>query len=64
VNRNLIYTAIVIPYTVSFVKEDKEALDIIEYVSTVLWGIDIIINFFCAYEDKHDNLVVSRKVSI
>ena len=37
-------------------------LNVIEIVSDVIWAIDIVVTFFSAYEDKEDNLIVSRKV--
>jgi len=60
--RNLLYTATIIPYTISFVEENIPVLTILDYISDFIWLVDIILTFFCAYEDNEENLIISRKV--
>lgn len=59
--RNLIYTATVVPYNVSFPIQTTTTLSVVEYISDGIWIIDLILTFFCAYEDKMENLITDRK---
>lgn len=61
--RNLLYTATIVPYSVSFMDDPGPVLNVFEILSDVIWALDIVITFNSAYEDKEDNLIVSRKVN-
>mmetsp|Transcript_35969 Transcript_35969/g.32354 ORF Transcript_35969/g.32354 Transcript_35969/m.32354 type:complete len:181 (+) Transcript_35969:503-1045(+) len=58
---NLLYTAIFIPYQLAFLEDDILWVNILSYISDIIWALDIILNFLFAYEDKDDNLVYSHK---
>ena len=46
----LAYTSTVVPFQVAFVDIDSFATVIFNYIVDILFGIDIIVNFFSAYE--------------
>lgn len=56
----ILYSSIIIPYKIAFF--DDPVLEEIDIASDVSLAIDIIINFFSAYDDSEDNLIKDRKV--
>lgn len=57
----LIYTAIFVPYKIAFIETESEVLKIVEATVDILFGIDIIVNFISATENKNGQLVVEHK---
>ena len=57
----LIYTAIVLPYRVSFTDEDSKFNVILDYLFDAIFAVDMIINFFSAYIDNEDNIIKNRQ---
>ena len=49
----LAYTSTVVPYQVAFVDVDSDFSTFLNYLVDVLFGLDIIVNFFSAYETKN-----------
>ena len=57
----LIWTAIYLPYRLAFLEDDVPlGFWIMELLIDILFGCDIIINFFIAYYDNENVLVVSK----
>ena len=58
--------ALVLPYRVSFVDDTSDwgVYDIIEMAMNGIFFFDIILNFFTAYYDVNENLVLDKKVLI
>lgn len=54
----MLYTATYTPYQTSFIDDSTTAMDILDIVTNVLFGIDIIMNFITAFEDSEKNLEV------
>ena len=44
------YTSTVVPFQVAFVDEDSTFATFVNYLVDILFGVDIIVNFFSAYE--------------
>ena len=59
----LLFTAGYVPFRLAFLDEISLTLEIIEYIVDILFGIDIIHNFFSAYYDN-DNVLVTDKGKI
>ena len=59
----LLYTALLMPVRIAFVADDVLFWVIADWMIDSLFFIDVFINFFSAYFDNDDNLVVDRKVS-
>jgi CRP-like cAMP-binding protein len=58
----MIYTALIMPYRVSFIDTDDPNWEIVENVIDFLFFTDILININLAYISEHDNtLIKSRK---
>lgn len=58
----LIYTALFTPFTIAFEKNEKgEVRTYMDLAADFVFVIDIFVNFFSAYFDTEDNLVVSKK---
>ena len=57
----LLWTAIYIPYRLAFLDEVSLAVFIHECVCDSFFLLDIIINFFTAYSEKDDTIVVDHK---
>ena len=55
------YTSTVVPFQVAFVDEDSGFAQFLNYCVDVLFGLDIIINFFSAYEDEHHRIEIRLK---
>jgi len=51
-----------IPYRIAFVNEDEFEWLIFDYVVDGLFMFDILVNFFSAYYDEEENIIVDRKV--
>jgi len=49
----LAYTSTVVPFQVAFVDIDGFLTVILNYIIDILFGVDIIINFFSAYEHQN-----------
>lgn len=49
----LAYTSTFVPYQVAFVDVDSPIEAFLNYVVDVLFGVDILVNFFSAYEANH-----------
>lgn len=48
----LLYTATIMPIRISFIEEDIFWIDVCEVIVDIMFLIDIIVNFFAAYEEK------------
>ena len=46
----LIHTATFVPFQIAFISETYFSLDVIDYVTDCLFGIDILVNFISAVE--------------
>lgn len=46
----LIYTATFVPFRVSFLGDDTLAIYVLDVLTDILFGIDIVVNFMSAYE--------------
>ncbi len=60
--RNLLYTAVFIPYTVAFLENAPAWVDNLDISFNLIWAIDLVLNFFFAYEDNNEELVYNKKV--
>ena len=47
----LLYTAIFVPVKVAFIDDESNAIYYMELFVDIAFGMDIIINFFSAYDD-------------
>ena len=59
----LIYTAIVLPFRVSFIDNDSEFYKNLDIFFDCMFGTDLILCFFSAYVDSEDNIIKNRQVS-
>ena len=57
----LIYSAIVLPYRISFVEVDSNLMVGLDICFDSLFTIDIFLSFFSAYVDNEDNVIKNRK---
>ena len=57
----LLFTAIYIPYRVSFLDKVSTGWLVVEYLVDILFFTDIPINFLSAYMDNEKNLVTEKK---
>ena len=57
----LIYTAIVLPYRVSFTDEDSKFNKVLDILFDSIFGFDLLLNFFSAYIDNEDNIIKNRQ---
>ena len=55
------YTSTVVPFQVAFIDEDTSFAAFINYLIDVLFGLDIIVNFFSAYEDSNHRIEIKLK---
>ena len=46
----LLYTSTVVPFQVSFVDVDSQFSQFLNYMVDILFGLDILVNFFSAFE--------------
>ena len=49
----LAYTSTFVPYQVAFVDQDSSFEVFLNYLVDLLFGVDILVNFFSAYEKNH-----------
>ncbi|MCB0538038.1 MAG: hypothetical protein KDE33_11000 [Bacteroidetes bacterium] len=59
----LLYIALVTPYKVAYFDEDKGVFFYLDIAIDILFVIDIIMSFFVAYFNEHQELIVDRKVN-
>ena len=61
----LLYSAIVAPMRLSFYddQDNTMAWDIFDVFVDIAYGMDLVFNFFSAYWDEEENLVVSKTVN-
>lgn len=52
----LLYTATIMPVRISFIEEEIHWIEVCENIVDIMFALDIIINFFSAYEE-HGKLV-------
>jgi phosphoglycerol transferase MdoB-like AlkP superfamily enzyme len=57
----LVYTAIFVPFKIAFIEQDSTFTTILDTTVDVLFGVDIIVSFLSAVEDKNGKLVTSHK---
>ena len=65
----LLYIAFYVPYRVCLYWDDEntsQGMQVVEYISDGLFGIDIILNFFTAYHDPSSGVLVTshRKIAL
>ena len=58
----VLYSSVITPYKIAFKDYTKE--DISDIIIDVFLLIDIVLNFFCAYYDKEENLVKNHKLIV
>ncbi|OQR83157.1 voltage-gated ion channel superfamily [Achlya hypogyna] len=57
----LFYTAIMVPYEIAFVTGNEvDALFVIDFIVDILFGLDIVFNFFTPVVDKTTNAIVDE----
>ena len=57
----LLFTACVSPYRIAFISVDSQGWIGIEGITDLIFAIDLILNFFFAHYNDHDELVDTRK---
>jgi len=57
----LLYTSTVVPFQVAFVDKDTNFAILVNYFVDILFGIDIIVNFFSAYETRNHRIEIRIK---
>lgn len=57
----LLFTAIVTPYRIAFVQNDDITWTVIDNMTDATFCVDMILNFFTAYQDANDELITSRR---
>jgi len=55
----VLYSAIFTPYNLAF--SDSYTESVFDIIIDILFGVDLVLNFFCAYYDSEENLVKSRR---
>ena len=55
------YTSTVVPFQVAFVDEESMETIVFNYIVDILFGIDIIVNFFSAYELANARIEIKLK---
>lgn len=58
------YSAIVTPYSLAFQENSDNIIQYIEYLIDCILLVDIVLNFFSAYNDKEENLIKKHKTII
>ena len=66
INFIILYSIIVTPYQIAFTdnnyySNDGNKINVIDLITDIFLFIDIILNFFTAYIDKFDKLIIDRK---
>ena len=59
----LLAVCVITPARVAFTDEDDLTWAIVGFLFDLLFGIDLVLNFFMAYHDEEFNLIDDRKVS-
>jgi hypothetical protein len=59
----LLYTAVYVPYRTAFIDDSSEFMTIFELTIDILFFLDIIVNFFSAYEEDEKIEVRLRKIT-
>ena len=57
----LIYTAIITPYRIGFIQQDDLTWSIVEYLVSLLFFIDLVMNCILPYYDKDKTLITAPK---
>ncbi|TNV83436.1 hypothetical protein FGO68_gene1262 [Halteria grandinella] len=57
----LLFTAFVSPYRIAFIDQDSVPWVVIESATDCVFGFDMILNFFFAFYDDHDEVIDDRK---
>jgi hypothetical protein len=60
-HRILLFTAIYTPYRIAFYDKDDIIWFVIDSFVDSVFGIDMVLNFFMAYYNEHDEIVDNRK---
>jgi hypothetical protein len=55
------YVILVLPYKFSFVEEIYLGWDILDYIIDTIFLIDLFLEFFTAYRDDEDKIIICRK---
>ena len=53
----VLYTALYMPYRISFIDSDSVWQSVIDWIVNILFTMDIVVTFFSAYEDDDGELV-------
>lgn len=61
-DRLLLLTAVYLPINIAFNNSSND-FSILDLITNVLFGIDIILNFVTCYYDKNDDLITNRFVN-
>ena len=56
------FTAFVTPYRITFVDVDTLGWELVDYAIDLIFTIDIFFNFFTAYFDDEENIILNRKL--
>lgn len=57
----LAYTSTVVPFQVAFINHDSDFATILNYLVDLLFGVDIFVNFFSAYEMRNQKKEIRLK---
>jgi hypothetical protein len=57
----LIYIAIFVPYSIAFIRNKIPAVEAMDYLIDICFGVDIILTFFCTFLDSNDKVITDRK---
>jgi potassium channel len=58
----MLYTAIYMPFRIAFIDDETDALIIIDWIIDCFFFMDIIINFFSAYEEADGHMQQNLKI--
>ena len=58
----LLYSTIITPYKIAFVKKEPIGWFIADIIVDLFFAVDIVLQFFTAYFDDNQELVTDRKV--
>ena len=56
----MVYTLVITPYRIAFFDEDILPIIVGEEMISVIFAVDIVLNFFSAYFDSDENLITDR----
>ena len=60
--RLVVVVSVLTPWKLAFIEEDTLAFDVIDFTIDGFFFIDLILNFFMAYFDQNEDIIISRKV--